>query len=443
MRLNLIRYEDYFDPTRVVNNSEFVILKRSAKSKFTDDGIFSEKLFNDEEHYSCKCGEKSGKFYEGLICEKCNTLVEKKEVSDSVAWIDLKHKIIHPLFYNFIKKIVPIDKIIDDKTVLSEEGNILPKEKFESIGLVEFVKNYREILDYFFNNSNKTPVKKETYNFIIEHQDKLFTSKIPIFDKRLRPALLVKRKLTFDKVNNLYNTLLYNVKLLEENSVLNSTTKASVYYNNQKLINEIHEYIIDSLGRKTGLIRRLVLGYRINFSGRSIIVPGPQKSINEVHFPYISFLEMYRFHLINLLTKLRGLSVKEADQCIFDNMLKFDEDFYTNIVEKFVEKSKPAILLNRNPTIDFGSIQYLRITKVKKEIHDYTFSVHNNCLLLWMGDFDGDVLNAIALIDKQFEEVFKKLKPKNFIIDPNTMKFNRKLSLQKDYVLGIWSLLNK
>ena len=49
-----------------------------------------------------------------------------------------------------------------------------------------------------------------------------------------------------------------------------------------------------------------------------------------------------------------------------------------------------------NPTISYGSVQMLKVTKVKEDINDLTFSVNNLNLVLWAGDFDGS--NCMRLI---------------------------------------------
>ena len=81
----------------------------------------------------------------------------------------------------------------------------------------------------------------------------------------MRPAVIINKKITFDKVNNPYSTLIYNYNLLNKNKNLSEINKQSIYLDNQNLVNEIHDYIVDSISGKNGLIRRLLLGYRINF----------------------------------------------------------------------------------------------------------------------------------------------------------------------------------
>lgn len=70
-------------------------------------------------------------------------------------------------------------------------------------------------------------------------------------------------------------------------------------------------------------------------------------------------------------------------------------------------------------------------------------SIHNNILTCLAGDYDGDVLNVIAIKDKTTRETFKKVfSPIHLIIDPNNGRFNNNLNLERDQVLGINSLLN-
>lgn len=100
------------------------------------------------------------------------------------------------------------------------------------------------------------------------------------------------------------------------------------------------------------------------------------------------------------------------------------------------------MLLNRNPTISYGSILYLRVAGVKPNITDSTMSLHNNILTCLAGDYDGDVLNLISVKDKSTRELFKSVfSPIHLIIDPNNGRFNNALNMERDQVLGMNSLL--
>lgn len=92
-------------------------------------------------------------------------------------------------------------------------------------------------------------------------------------------------------------------------------------------------------------------------------------------------------------------------------------------------------------SINIGSILLLQVKSVKEDFNDLTISVSNNILSKPNADYDGDVLNIIALLSNSQKLAFEKLKPSNLIIDSNNGKFDRGFSLAKDARYGL-ELLN-
>ena len=96
-----------------------------------------------------------------------------------------------------------------------------------------------------------------------------------------------------------------------------------------------------------------------------------------------------------------------------------------------------------NPTISYGSILCLKIVQVKEDYEDLTTSLHNGILSLLAGDYDGDVLNIISIKDNETKKIMKQVfDPVQMIIDSNTLEFNDSLNIERDQVLGIYSLCN-
>jgi DNA-directed RNA polymerase beta' subunit len=89
-----------------------------------------------------------------------------------------------------------------------------------------------------------------------------------------------------------------------------------------------------------------MLGCRVNFSGRCVIVPlSEQFSINSVIIPYLTFLELYRFHITNILTR-EGMSQNQAQERWNNAITKFDRKIYL-IMKYLIENLDLKILVNR------------------------------------------------------------------------------------------------
>ena len=158
--------------------------------------------------------------------------------------------------------------------------------------------------------------------------------------------------------------------------------------------------------------------------------------------PYLTFLELYKFQIINIIQKADGINYNEALGIFNRAAMQFDDWVYL-IMKEMVVKTKGGmmILLNRNPTINHGSIMLLRISDVKKAYNDVTISISNNILAPLGGDYDGDTLNIIPLMDNKFKRTFALFNPKNMMISNDDFRFNQAMGLDKDLLLGVSSLL--
>jgi len=93
-----------------------------------------------------------------------------------------------------------------------------------------------------------------------------------------------------------------------------------------------------------------------------------------------------------------------------------------------------------NPTLNYGSIVCLKVIDIKKDYDDLTMSISNNILGMLAGDYDGDVLNIIALMDKELVDALVPVfNPRLMIIDKNNRKFNREMNLIKDQMIGLYA----
>ena len=448
MKLILTNTSKNYDESLRVENFKPVEKSGDNDNAFTADGVFSEPIFGSltSLEYACSCKQLSGKFNEGEICKNCNTgVVSSLSSIGRYGWINLEDVyLINPLYVYFLNKILPLNKIIGYEFNIDENGDVEEvKLPYYNIGLVEFRANFREILDYFYSQKKKTASRAvEYYDLLLKHSEKIFTNKIMIYSITLRPASCENSKLTFDEVNNFYNNILHNAHVLKFNDKIDDAFKLNLMFDMQTDFKEIFNSIIGTLSGKQGIIRNNLLGYRINFCSRMVIIPAEcGHKIDEVTISYVAFMELYRFHMINLIRRMFSLTYNEASIRWSKAILKFDKEIYDNIIMRILKNGNPAVFINRNPSISFGSVLYMKITAVKKDIHDYTLSIHNNVLSLMGADYDGDVLNVIVLIDEQFKTTFSKLSPVNMLLDNNNGAFNTAISLERDQILGLYSLL--
>lgn len=439
----------------------------SKAGKRNMNGIYSplygSELTEDNEtkydQYRCECGNLIGKFYEGTVCPQCGTTVEV-QVDDiyKTGWILFEgYSLINPLIYNFIAKFIGpknLDDIIKFNREISRDGFIEPtqgssKNPFVNYGLFRFKEEFDEILEYF-KKKNKKEDKLEFYSFIQKHRDKVFIDKFPVFSLILRPILMIRNEVLYSDINKKYQVLVTWSQSLASHELTIDEREIKtmpILYQAQVTINDIHQSIISSfLAEKKGLIRANLIGARLNFSSRSVIVPlVGETEIDEVHVPYLTFLELYKFELINMICNFDKVPFNEANRRWNEATLKFDEKIYLMMMH-IIKNTKGGVrcIVNRNPSLNLGSILVMRITNIKRNIEDLTISLPIYVLGLLSADFDGDVIALISLKDQAVVEALEPVfNPKFMIIDKNNGRFNRRLALIKDQMIGLYAFCNR
>jgi len=411
MRFNLLNFDRIIDRDSVITVSDMVIKEKVNKADTTvlaPGGIFCEKIFGksmgDSVEYSCSCGTTRGKFSLGVICpeQDCGTPVIKKEsIVKKKGWIDLgDYGIINPLLFKFTEKIIGpqnFKKIISSEHTLDMDGNVLLPEDDKTtkklkdlnilnIGIRAFCENFLEIIELFVTDGNR-----DAYNFILANSDKYVIYSLPVISQRLRPALILGNEFKFDKINNLYIRIIACSNSLKEEYSNSSIVVDPIVSSIQNFVNQLHDKLIEAIGGKTGWMRNNLMSNRVNFSSRTVISPLPVNSaLDEIHIPYLTAVELLKFHLIRLLLPLYHYSYNKALSVWKKATLQFDQEIY-DLINLILMKEKGGLrmLINRNPTISFGSILNMRVGKVKSDFSDLTMSIPNNILRLIAGDYDG------------------------------------------------------
>ncbi|MGN1236469.1 MAG: DNA-directed RNA polymerase subunit beta', partial [Bacteroidaceae bacterium] len=136
----------------------------------------------------------------------------------------------------------------------------------------------------------------------------------------------------------------------------------------------------DSLKGKQGRFRQNLLGKRVDYSARSVIVVGPELNMGECGLPKLMAAELYKPFIIRRLIE-RGIvkTVKSAKR-IIDRK----DPIIWDILE-FVMRGHP-VLLNRAPTLHRLGIQAFQ----PKMIEGKAIQLHPLACTAFNADFDGD-----------------------------------------------------
>jgi DNA-directed RNA polymerase subunit beta' len=188
----------------------------------------------------------------------------------------------------------------------------------------------------------------------------------------------------------------------------------------------------DMLRGKQGRFRQNLLGKRVDYSGRSVIIVGPKLKLHQVGLPKEMALEMFKpFVLRELISRGLASNVKGAK-----NVLEFRPPEVWDILEEVI-KDHP-ILINRAPTLHRLGIQaFFPIL-----IDGNAIQIHPCICAGFNADFDGDQMAVhVPLSDKAIQEAKDLMMAKANILKPSDGSAvnvpNREMALGAYFVTSI------
>lgn len=166
----------------------------------------------------------------------------------------------------------------------------------------------------------------------------------------------------------------------------------------------------DMLRGKQGRFRQNLLGKRVDYSGRSVIIVGPELKLTQCGLPKDMALEMFKpFVLREMIARGIAPNVKSAK-----NMLERRPPEVFDILEE-ITKDHP-VLLNRAPTLHKLSIQSFYPVLIEGS----AIRLHPAVCSGFNADFDGDQMAVhVPLSEKAVEEARTLMLPTNNLLKPS------------------------
>lgn len=272
---------------------------------------------------------------------------------------------------------------------------------------------------------------------------------LPVIPPALRPMIQLEggRFATSD-LNELYRRIITrNNRLLR---LLEIDAPQLIIRNEKRMLQEAVDTLIDNGKRgkialsannrplkslsdiikgKHGRFRQNLLGKRVDYSGRSVIVVGPTLKLNQCGLPYEMAIELFQpFIIRELINQGLASNMKIAKNVIQQNVPSID-----SVLEKVL--SNHPIFLNRAPTLHRLGIQAFEPILVQGraiKLHPLVCSAFN-------ADFDGDQMAVHIPIsfESQAECYMLMLAPYNFLSPANGEPI---IMPSQDMVLGCYYL---
>lgn len=336
-------------------------------------------------------------------------------------------------YYNSLLKLERQLRII----LIDFQNNFLSLDILDRLKLIQRLK----IIRYFRQKSNRPswmillnlpvlppdlrPILQLSNDQIaISDLNKLY-QKVIFRNKRLQKLLKDDYGQTLDEIQYAHRLLQESVDSLIENG---KNGKSPIETNNDRPLKSLS----DILKGKKGRFRQNLLGKRVDYSGRSVIVVGPNLQLNQCGIPIEMAIELFRPFIIKYL-----LSHKFAKTMIGAKQLFYRNQSNLLPIIKTIIQNYP-VLLNRAPTLHRLSVQAFQpilVTGKAILLHPLVCSAFN-------ADFDGDQMAVhIPLSFQARAEAWKLLWSVNNFISPATGQ--PILSPSQDMVLGCYFLTLK
>jgi DNA-directed RNA polymerase subunit beta' len=187
--------------------------------------------------------------------------------------------------------------------------------------------------------------------------------------------------------------------------------------------------LADMLRGKQGRFRQNLLGKRVDYSGRSVIVVGPELKLDQVGVPKKMALEIFKpFVIRKLMEKGLAYNVKAATRLIED-----ETDEVWQCLEEVIKDK--LVLINRAPTLHRLSIQAYYPVLIEGE----AIRIHPMICKAFNADFDGDQMAIfLPLSDEAQAEARERMLSSLNLLKPATG--TPIVTLYQDIVLGCYFL---
>lgn len=374
----------YFNKYLVLDNVNFQNAENNIKNNlnFEDYLSFSETENTNVANYKAKIGAEAIKY-----------LLEKIDLKKEIIRNRLSLQVINQN-YKLFEEINP-----DTRKVTVEK----PEKIIKRIRLIE--------------------------NFLATNSDPVWMilDVIPVIPPGLRPMVqLDGGRFATSDLNELYRRVITRNNRLSR--LLKIYAPAIIVHNEKRMLQEAIDALIDNgkRGRKAlgannralkslsdiiegkhGRFRQNLLGKRVDYSGRSVIIVGPSLKLNQCGLPHEIALELFQPFIIHQLIN-NGLA---SNMKLAKKLIQTGEPIIWTILENILQGH--PVLLNRAPTLHRLGIQAFEPILVAGR----AIQLHPLVCTAFNADFDGDqmAIHVPLSTEAQAEAKTLMLAPNNFL----------------------------
>jgi len=290
----------------------------------------------------------------------------------------------------------------------------------------------------------------ESFTLSPNRPDWMVMSCVPVIPPDLRPLVpLDGGRFATSDLNDLYRRVINRNNRLK--SILKLKTPDVIIRNEKRMLQEAVDALFDNgrhghpvmgagnrplkalsemLKGKQGRFRQNLLGKRVDYSGRSVIIVGPELKFNQCGLPKLMALELFEPFIVKRLKDLGHVyTIRSAKKLI----QRQSEEVWDVLDE--VIKGHP-VLLNRAPTLHRLGIQAFEPVLIEGK----AIRIHPLVCTAFNADFDGDqmAVHVPLSVEAQIEAKLLMMAPDNIFL-PSSGKPSAVPS--QDMILGLYWLM--
>ena len=337
-----------------------------------------------------------------MVIEPGSSGLEKFELIDEDEYLDIEDQ------FGFAA--VSDEDRDNDDYFLAAMGGEAMKEMLSKINIVELKTELIDIVKTSKSKQKRGDALKrlkvvqsfvpDLTKKILNKPEWMIVSILPVIPPELRPLVpLEGGRFAASDLNDLYRRIIIRNNRLKQ--LMEIKAPDVILRNEKRMLQEAVDALFDNNRRKTairsgsrrplkslsdmlrgksGRFRQNLLGKRVDYSGRSVIVVGPQLLLHECGMPKNMALELFKPHMIHELMA-RGFAQTPRSAKL---MVESRESVVYKVLE-YVVQDHP-VMLNRAPTLHRLGIQAFQPVLVDGkaiQLHPLVCSAFN-------ADFDGD-----------------------------------------------------
>jgi len=356
-------------------------------------------------------------------------------------------------------------KTLKNLRLQKRKGAEIIKAALESINIKAEIKKARSLVDYTSLKQlnsiiipDKTIIRRirilESFLATRTNPSWMILTTLPVLPPNLRPLLeLESGRLVAADVNEIYRLIITRNQRLFD-FIYNFIAPDLITLHSRKLLQEGVDSLIDNarlpkdktfclnnkalkslteiLEGKQGRFRQSLLGKRVDYSGRSVIIVGPNLRLNQCGLPYEMAIELFQPFLINELLKSK-IKAPSHNTKLAQIIIKKNKPFVWNLLTLLTKKH--SILLNRAPTLHrFGIQAFDPLIILGQAIH-----LHPLVCTGFNADFDGDQMAIhLPLYECSQLEAKTLMRPSYNVLSPSNGDVILKPT--QDMVIGCYYL---